>query len=480
MNVGEKIQLLRKKEGMSQEELGQKLLVSRQTVSLWETGQTFPTIDNLLRLKEIFSVSVDELIDTKEEVKEQNNNILPVESHIVHYDDNDAKEIFDYIYKRKRRMVVNVLVTVCILSMAFYLAVYKIGLFVFCIAALVGFGLRSVNEHKMIKKLEKDFLSDRNESLCKLDVYEDYFIYKVIKGDEVVKMTKIPYSQVEMVWENKKFYFIVHKGLYYSFNKIPGKEEPFLISKCRENVLSSVKEETNRVIPKWVKRLKPLLIVLSALSLFFALFAVVFSSSKHYGSGAMMENMWIMYLFAIIPLTSLMLGCIWRKKGFGGLANMILGGIMAVLLIIYGSFSWLIPVDHSTAHIESAEARLKIDFPRLEYVEMTDFSKDGVDQNYRNAYMRYKSIGYFDKENSLLMEKLLDEDGRFLKSLPSDFNGVIPYGALSGDYFMLYRPDTQDVNTLPEESGKYNCIYITYSVKEKLLQIMEYEVDYVK
>ena len=49
MTVGEKIQLYRKKIGLSQEALGQKLLVSRQTVSLWEMGKTMPTVDNLIK-----------------------------------------------------------------------------------------------------------------------------------------------------------------------------------------------------------------------------------------------------------------------------------------------------------------------------------------------------------------------------------------------------------------------------------------------
>lgn len=62
MTVGEKIQTYRKQLGMSQEELGQKLLVSRQTISLWEKDQTVPTIDNLIRLREILGVSVDEIL----------------------------------------------------------------------------------------------------------------------------------------------------------------------------------------------------------------------------------------------------------------------------------------------------------------------------------------------------------------------------------------------------------------------------------
>lgn len=66
MTVGEKIQYYRKKIGLSQEELGQKMLLSRQTISLWEMDKTLPTVDNLLRLKEIFSVSIDELLSENE------------------------------------------------------------------------------------------------------------------------------------------------------------------------------------------------------------------------------------------------------------------------------------------------------------------------------------------------------------------------------------------------------------------------------
>ena len=71
MTVGEKIQFYRKKIGLSQEELGQKMFVSRQTVSLWEMDKTLPTIDNLIRLKEIFSISVDDILSECEPTVEK-------------------------------------------------------------------------------------------------------------------------------------------------------------------------------------------------------------------------------------------------------------------------------------------------------------------------------------------------------------------------------------------------------------------------
>lgn len=69
MTVGEKIQIYRKALGLSQEELGQRLLISRQTVSLWEKGQTYPTIENLIRLRDIFGVSVDAILDVESKRK---------------------------------------------------------------------------------------------------------------------------------------------------------------------------------------------------------------------------------------------------------------------------------------------------------------------------------------------------------------------------------------------------------------------------
>lgn len=53
----------RKRNSMSQDELAEKLGVSRQSVSLWENGQTQPTIDNIIALARIFNTTADELLE---------------------------------------------------------------------------------------------------------------------------------------------------------------------------------------------------------------------------------------------------------------------------------------------------------------------------------------------------------------------------------------------------------------------------------
>lgn len=63
MKFNEKLIELRKKQGLSQEELGYKLNVTRQTVSKWELGQTTPEMDKLVELSKLFNISIDELIN---------------------------------------------------------------------------------------------------------------------------------------------------------------------------------------------------------------------------------------------------------------------------------------------------------------------------------------------------------------------------------------------------------------------------------
>ena len=63
MKLGEKILELRKKEGLSQEQLGERINVTRQTISNWELGDTSPNPEQLKLLSKELHVSIDELLD---------------------------------------------------------------------------------------------------------------------------------------------------------------------------------------------------------------------------------------------------------------------------------------------------------------------------------------------------------------------------------------------------------------------------------
>ena len=59
MKLSDKILTLRKRGGMSQEELAEKLNVSRQTVSRWELGSAQPDANNILQISKLFGVTAD-------------------------------------------------------------------------------------------------------------------------------------------------------------------------------------------------------------------------------------------------------------------------------------------------------------------------------------------------------------------------------------------------------------------------------------
>ena len=78
MTLGEKISCLRKNAGYSQEKLAELMDVSRQAVTKWESGKANPDTENLIRLAEIFGVSLDELCKN---VKPKKINYAP--GHIL-------------------------------------------------------------------------------------------------------------------------------------------------------------------------------------------------------------------------------------------------------------------------------------------------------------------------------------------------------------------------------------------------------------
>ena len=66
MEFHEKLQRLRKQSGLTQEELAQKLYVSRTAISKWESGRGYPNIDSLKAIASCFSVTVDDLLSGDE------------------------------------------------------------------------------------------------------------------------------------------------------------------------------------------------------------------------------------------------------------------------------------------------------------------------------------------------------------------------------------------------------------------------------
>lgn len=88
MELGKQIKKYRSELGLSQDMLAEKVFVSRQTISNWENDKNYPDINSLLRLSEVFHISLDILIKgdvekMKEEIREEDRRELEKKSQIL-------------------------------------------------------------------------------------------------------------------------------------------------------------------------------------------------------------------------------------------------------------------------------------------------------------------------------------------------------------------------------------------------------------
>lgn len=70
MDLGNRIREEREKRNLSQDELAEKLDISRQAISKWETGKSYPDIETILKLSDIFNLSLDELVKGDQKLRE--------------------------------------------------------------------------------------------------------------------------------------------------------------------------------------------------------------------------------------------------------------------------------------------------------------------------------------------------------------------------------------------------------------------------
>ena len=79
MELGGQIKRHRTRLGLSQEELADRIFVTRQSVSNWENGKTYPDLQSLLRLSDLFGLSLDELIKGDIETMKEEINRLEIQ-----------------------------------------------------------------------------------------------------------------------------------------------------------------------------------------------------------------------------------------------------------------------------------------------------------------------------------------------------------------------------------------------------------------
>lgn len=139
MMLADKILLLRKQNGWSQEELAEKVNVSRQSISKWESAQSVPDLDKVLVLAQIFDVSTDYLLTDNEasEVKVKSDVYVPDESRKISMEEANA-----YIKDSKKYGIRNAIgasiCTMCAVPLIFMAGLSEAGKMTETFAGITG------------------------------------------------------------------------------------------------------------------------------------------------------------------------------------------------------------------------------------------------------------------------------------------------------------------------------------------------------
>ena len=98
MKFNEKLISLRKSMGLSQEELGAELHVSRQTISKWESAQSYPDFQRLVLLSDYFGLTLDELVRDVDVADVRAKNVNNEKLDSIYSDINSAKKTIKWLY----------------------------------------------------------------------------------------------------------------------------------------------------------------------------------------------------------------------------------------------------------------------------------------------------------------------------------------------------------------------------------------------
>ncbi len=129
MNIGERIYELRRKNSMSQEDLAEKMNVSRQSISKWESSQSVPEVERIIQLSNIFNVSTDWILkgenSKKQKSQSNKNNLKSVQTLSTALNYTGFVIGTFILFEKQAVWAVAVPIVFSILSLAIYFAVYS-------------------------------------------------------------------------------------------------------------------------------------------------------------------------------------------------------------------------------------------------------------------------------------------------------------------------------------------------------------------
>lgn len=190
-------------------------------------------------------------------------------------------------------------------------------------------------------------------------------------------------------------------------------------------------------------------------------------------------NLWVFYLFIPVPVASIIRGIFIKKKGKPYLKNFVGGIVVLSLLIIVGTLSVFLEDRYtkSDKHVKIAEGIIGMDIPKY-----TRCVTHRIDKGISNGHVLYICNAEFDNKDISPLENEIKSNDKWMKEIPTSLLGVSSpvFYLEKTDYTIIYNSTLDEINELPDESGRYNFICIMYDSAKNEMEIVEYTLDFVK
>ena len=187
MNLKENLKRIRKENNLSQEQLADKLNVSRQSVSKWESGTSYPEMDKMIQLCRMFDLNIDELLNQDiKKVREEKNSKIDINKYIdsfLHF----VSKSYDMLNSMTKTQVLR-----CILEQILFMLVF------YCLSMVVVGGVKGLfgnildvfNYHNILRKVFDLIIIFLKTGFLILDFILVIYVYKIRYLDYYLKDEK--------------------------------------------------------------------------------------------------------------------------------------------------------------------------------------------------------------------------------------------------------------------------------------------------
>ena len=310
------------------------------------------------------------------------------------------------------------------------------------------------------KILTKEFTKKYPEKESYTNEYSFYSDYFIMANE--THATKYYYKDFKTLietnlsihLENKKFNIVI------TFNKAdcPLELIPFLKEKLINLEKNPQKKKFNISDKKKSNAILTIFFVLSILSIYGALFCVLKTSGNEEALD-IERNMWILYTWLPIPILSIIMGFRYQQTNENSNKNIVVGILVSIFLLIFGSFSFLFNDDLSYEYNNI----MNIDRSRELHMNVSYPGNLGLKtSNYKVTIVTYQS------DEIPTIEEQIKNNSHWLKlsDIPEHLKEDIPSKLMTSQdaYYLIYNKTSNEYNSIQEGKNQMEIIIFTPSV----------------